>query len=371
MYDEYTIKTTLRYTLAMDKLSLATTALYFFIIALAIIEMPAAHLQGLMISAIGNVYIADAVLTISIVTAMNICFFPLLFITIGIDRKYGIAKEPFKNMAQAIATGIFVSLVIFLPFLILFFILCGIAGNYWWMVATALTITMKGLVLFVYPVFIAPLSKKYIAIDMAEQYPALAAFAQKNGFNATRIKVEKTKDRTSRVGAYLLGIGRWRIIVISQSAFSIFTEQQIMAMIAHELGHANKHHVLANYMYSSILTGIGYLFMSLLMTQAGFFEAFGFSTYDLGSLIAIMLLYFMPLTYFMKPLSNALSWRHELSADKYAAELLQSPSTVSSVLVSMHQHNITSIASHPIYAVFSSTNPRYETRLRKLGEYLE
>jgi len=196
------------------------------------------------------------------------------------------------------------------------------------------------------------------------------AFAHKAGFRAKSIEVMDGSKRSSHSNAFFTGFGRFRHIVLFDTLLEQLTEDQVEAVLAHEIGHYKKGHIPQRLIISAGFTLGAFWLIAYLMGQAWFYTGFGFDPQD-GIVPALLLFSILAslVTFWITPLINLWSRKNEFEADAFAKKAVQSPKPLIESLRKLHEKNLSNLTPHPLYSAFYYSHPTLlerEAALRKI-----
>jgi STE24 endopeptidase len=282
-----------------------------------------------------------------------------------IEKKYGFNTMSVRTFITDHIKSWFIALVVGAPVLGLitwFYYKTG--TSFWvyaWMIITVFSILMN---LF-YSELIVPLFNKQVPLEPGSLRDKIEEFASRTGFRVKNIFIIDGSKRSTKSNAYFSGFGPRKRIVLYDTLLRELSEEEIVAVLAHEIGHYRKKHVLLTLLFSFILTGLTLFLFSLVVDNPGLSEALGAgdSSFHLG-LVVFGILY-SPLSLVIGLVSNYFSRRNEYSADRFVKENYDS-SVLAGSLVKLSVKNLTNMMPHPAYVFFHYSHPPLLKRLEKL-----
>jgi STE24 endopeptidase len=293
-----------------------------------------------------------------------------LFRTFNIEARFGFNKMTLKLYLLDTLKGILLGAALGLPLLLGVLWLMSAMGDLWWLYVWGVWVVFNLLLLFIYPTYIAPLFNKFEPLKDEAQKSRIEALLNKCGFNASGLFVMDGSKRSSHGNAYFTGFGKTKRIVFFDTLLQRLTPNEVDAVLAHELGHFKKRHVLKRIAYTFILS-LGFLWLlAQLLHAPWFFNGLGVSS---ESTALALLLFFMAMpvfTFLLHPIASAYSRKHEFEADAYAAQQTDANEMVNA-LVKLYQDNAKTLTPDPLYATFYESHPPAPIRiahLQKLGE---
>jgi STE24 endopeptidase len=292
-----------------------------------------------------------------------------LYQTFNIEVRFGFNKMTLKLYLIDTLKGLLLGAAIGLPLLFGVLWLMSAMGGLWWLYVWAVWVVVNLLLLFIYPTYIAPLFNKFEPMQDEAEKARIEALLNKCGFSSSGLFVMDGSKRSSHGNAYFTGFGKTKRIVFFDTLLQRLTPNEIDAVLAHELGHFKKRHVLKRIAYTFALS-LGFLWLLAQLLHAGWFYA-GLGVTTQSTAIAL-LLFFMVLpvfTFLLHPIASAYSRKHEFEADEYAAQQADANELVNA-LVKLYQDNAKTLTPDPLYASFYESHPPAPIRiahLQKLG----
>ncbi|HUW25959.1 MAG TPA: M48 family metallopeptidase [Gallionella sp.] len=288
-----------------------------------------------------------------------------LYRTFVIEARFGFNKMTLALYLTDAAKSLLLGAAIGLPLLFGVLWLMSAMGAYWWLYVWLAWMTFNLLVLFIYPSFIAPLFNKFTPLQDEAMKARIEALLAKCGFTTSGLFVMDGSKRSAHGNAYFTGFGKTKRIVFFDTLLERLSGNEIEAVLAHELGHFKRRHVLKR-IAASFTMSLGFLWLlDQLMQTAWFYEGLGVST---PSTALALLLFFMILPIFsflLHPLLSAYSRKHEFEADEYAAKQTAAQDMVSA-LVKLYQDNAATLTPDPLYSKFYDSHPPAAVRIAHL-----
>jgi len=288
-----------------------------------------------------------------------------LFSTFVIEARFGFNKMTFKLYLIDTLKGLLLGSILGLPLLLGVLWLMERMGDNWWLYVWAVWVTFSLLLLFIYPSFIAPLFNKFKPLEDADLKTRIEALLHRCGFTAQGLFVMDGSKRSTHGNAYFTGFGKTKRIVFFDTLIARLTANEIDAVLAHELGHFKRRHVLKRIALTFALSLAFLWLLAQLMQASWFYAGLGVSTH---STAMALLLFFMALpvfTFLLQPIGSAYSRKHEYEADAYAAQQT-SASDLVTALVKLYQDNAATLTPDPLYSTFYSSHPPALVRISRL-----
>ena len=288
-----------------------------------------------------------------------------IYQTFIIEARFGFNKMTFALYLADALKGLLVGAVLGLPLLFGVLWLMERMGSYWWLYVWVVWVVFSLLILFIYPSFIAPLFNKFTPMQNDAMQARIAALLARCGFTAQGLFVMDGSKRSAHGNAYFTGFGKTKRIVFFDTLLKHLNIDEIEAILAHELGHFKRHHVMKRIALTFAMS-LGFLWLlGLLMQTAWFYQGLGVST---PSTALALLLFFMILpifTFALGPVMSAYSRKHEFEADAYAAQQTAASDLVNA-LVKLYQDNASTLTPDPLYSTFYDSHPPAMVRIAHL-----
>jgi STE24 endopeptidase len=285
--------------------------------------------------------------------------------TFIIEKKYGFntmtirtfITDHIKSWALALLVGVPV-----LGLITWFYYKTG--KNFWWYAWGLITLFSVFINLF-YSELIVPLFNKQTPLPEGSLRTMIEAFSKKTGFRLKNIFIIDGSKRSTKANAYFSGFGPKKRIVLYDTLQKELSEEEIVAVLAHEIGHYKKKHVLLNLVLSVITTGVMLFLLSVVVNSPSLSLALGSknASFHLG-LIVFGILY-SPLSLVIGLLTNYISRRNEFAADRFVRDNYL-PEILATALKKLSVKNLSNMMPHPAYVFFHYSHPPLLRRLEKL-----
>ena len=284
----------------------------------------------------------------------------------GIEARFGFNRMTPKLFITDLIRSTVVGILIALPIVSLLLWLLEGAGPMSWLWAWLAWMGFNALLLFLYPVLIAPLFNKFSPMPDSAHKTKLNALLKHCHFNASGLFVMDGSRRSAHANAYFTGFGRHRRIVLFDTLIEQLTPEQLEAVLAHEIGHY-KHRHLPKRLLSMALISLALLWTLFQLLHAPwFYQDLGVSFANPATALALFSLSIPLCLLPLAPLSNALSRKHEYEADAYAA-VQSSADELIAALVTMYRENAATLTPDPLYSLFHDSHPPAALRVQHLS----
>ena len=285
-----------------------------------------------------------------------------LYSTFALEAKFGFNKMTLGLYITDKMKAVILALVIGVPFLFVVLWLMDGMGHYWWLWAFAFTTGFELLMIVIYPTVIAPWFNKFEPLKEGELRERILALAAQVGFKTSGIYAMDGSKRSGHSNAYFTGIGKTKRIVLFDTLIEQMTVEQGLAVLAHGMGHYKMKHIRRMLIVQSILLLAGLYVLSLLLDYPPLFVAFGLNPSHHAALVLFSLLS-SPATFYLGPVMNCLSRRHEYEADRFSVQTLRDGKPMEEALVNLTVKNLANLTPHPWYSAYHYSHPTPAERI--------
>ncbi len=306
-------------------------------------------------------------LLISILGISTLLELPIsIWRTFGIEERFGFNRSSIRQFVSDQLLQLGLMLVISIPLVASILWLMGKAGRLWWLEAWLVWMLFTLSITWAYPRLIAPLFNKFTPLDDPSLRNQLEALLQRCGFHSRGIFVMDGSRRSAHGNAYFSGFGKNKRIVFFDTLLEGLSADEIEAVLAHELGHFKRRHILKGMLTMAAISLLGLALLGWLRQQPWFFGGLGVSVQDDAMALALFLLVIPVFTVFFTPLFSALSRKHEFEADDYAASQASAKALISG-LVKIYRDNASTLTPDPLYSAFHHSHPPAPVRVAHLS----
>jgi len=288
--------------------------------------------------------------------------------TFVIEEKYGFNKTTPRTFILDQIKGLLLGAIIGGSLLALIVFIYQLTQEMFWIYAWIAVALFSIFMTMFYSNLIVPLFNKQTLLKEGELRSAIQQFANKVGFRLNNIYVINGSKRSAKANAYFTGFGRKKRIVLYDTLIDEMDKDEIVAVLAHEIGHYKKKHVTQGLIISLFQTGAVLFLFSLFINSPSLSRALGVDepNFHIG-LVAFALLY-SPVSFLLGILMNRLSRKNEYQADAYAA-LNFNAQSLGAALKKLTQRNLSNLTPHPLYVFFNYSHPPLLQRLNHLKKF--
>jgi len=314
------------------------------------------------LKAVGIIFCLGVALTFSLLSL------PVgLYSTFVLEERFGFNKSTLRLYLIDKLKGLLVSLVIGIPFLFGVLYLMEESGPYWWLWAFFFILAFQLLMVMIYPTLIAPLFNKFSPLKAGELRERILALAERVGFKTSGIYTMDGSKRSAHSNAYFTGLGKAKRIVLFDTLLEQMTVEQGLAVLAHEIGHYKMKHIRKMLIVQGIFLFAGLYILSLLIGYEPLFRAFGLMPSSHAALVLLGLIS-GSFTFYLTPLMNRLSRKHEYEADRFSVKTLEDSKPMEEALLNLTVKNLSNLTPHPWYSGYHYSHPTTAERIRALRE---
>ncbi|MCP3888930.1 MAG: M48 family metallopeptidase [Desulfobulbaceae bacterium] len=295
-----------------------------------------------------------------------------VYSTFVIEEKFGFNRTTITTYVLDLLKGTCLATLIGGPLLALifwFFIYAGpMAWLYCWIGLVIFSIVMQ----YLAPVFIMPIFNKFTPLENNSLRQKIFKYAESQNFKIQGIFTMDGSKRSSKLNAFFTGFGKFRKIVFFDTLVEKLNEDEIVAVLAHEMGHFKLNHIFKMMAASVLQTGFMFYLLSLFLTIEDISTAFGLSHNSVYSSLIFFGFLFTPINILVSIVFNVFSRRHEYQADSYAASSTEGTEFLISSLKKLSQANLSNLTPHPLNVFIHYSHPPLLKRIAKLqsiGEF--
>jgi STE24 endopeptidase len=312
--------------------------------------------------------------------AVGLCFFALLgllraaveapaaaYATFVIEQRHGFNRETWRSFAADQLKGLALGGLLGGALLAGLLALMRSAGAWWWLWAWAFVSAFGVLTAWAYPTLLAPLFNRFAPLPAGELRERIEALAARAGFRLAAVQVMDASRRSAHGNAYFTGVLGARRIVLFDTLLEGLAPGEVVAVLAHELGHFRLKHVRRSLVRSALLSAAAFAALAWLAPYSPAYTALGLAGPSAYGALALFLLWLGPVGFLLRPLLAAVSRRYEFAADAYAARLTGSADELAAALLKLRERSAALPLAHPWFSKVYHSHPPLLERLSALG----
>ncbi len=289
-----------------------------------------------------------------------------LYSTFVLEERFGFNKTNFKLYLSDKLKGMILGIVFGIPFLFGVLWLMQASGRYWWAWAFFFIFGFQVLMILIYPALIAPLFNKFQPLEKGDLRERISALAQQVGLKTSGIYTMDGSKRSAHSNAYFTGIGKAKRIVLFDTLLKQLTGEQLLAVLAHEMGHYKMKHIRRMLVLRGVFLLLGLYILSWLVDFEPMFRAFGLARPSTHGALVLFAFMVGPFTFYLSPLLNYISRKHEYEADRFAAQTSNNGKAMEEALIQLTVQNLSNLSPHPWYSAYHYSHPTTTERIQAI-----
>ena len=307
----------------------------------------------------GYVSIASGLLYVGIlVIAYTLVSMPFsIYSTFVLEERFGFNKTTPRTFVTDRLKGLALAVIIGAPLLAGILAFFEYAGSYAWLYCwVAVSLLMLGLQ-FVAPTWIMPLFNKFTPMEPGELKSAILDYAGQVDFTLDNIFVMDGSRRSSKANAFFTGFGRHKRIALFDTLVEKHSVSELVAVLAHEIGHYKKKHILQNLVIGIAHTGLLFYLLSVFLDSGGLYDAFFMEEQSIYAGLLFFSLLYTPIEVGLSIVLHMVSRKHEYDADRWSVQTVEEPASLVEGLKKLAADNLSNLAPHPLYVLLNHSHP--------------
>src|ERR1041385_7429133 len=290
-----------------------------------------------------------------------------IYSTFVIEERFGFNKTTPATFIKDMIKGLLLGIVIGGPLLFVilaFFEYAGpLAWLYCWIAATAFTLILQ----FIAPTWIMPLFNKFTPLDEGDLKESILSYAESVKFSLKDVFVMDGSKRSSKSNAFFTGFGKNKRIALFDTLIQKHTVPELVAVLAHEIGHYKKKHIIKNMAISIVHMGLIFFLLSIFVSRQELFNAFFMEHASVYAGIILFSMVFTQIEFFFALFINSFSRKNEYEADRFAAETTGKTEAMINALKKLSVDNLSHLTPHPFYVKLNYSHPPVLERIKALS----
>ncbi len=366
-YDPDTYRKSQNYLKEQSRFGVLVSIISFIAVLLMFLLGGFTWLNGLVYSVTSHPVIAALLFFGILGFAADLAGIPFdIYSTFVIEEKFGFNKTtPLTFILDKLKSWL-LALIIGAPLMALIIWLYTLTGHWFWILAWVTISFFSILLSFFYSTLIVPLFNKQQPLEEGGLRSAIEEMSRKAGFQLSKIFVINGSKRSTKANAYFAGFGSKRRIVLYDTLINDLTTNQILAVLAHEIGHYKKRHIIATMILSVLQTGVLLFLFSLVAGNPALAAALNIAQPNFHISILVFGILYSPVSILTGLFFNYLSRRFEYQADEFAAKLGYNED-LGNALIGLSEKNLGNLTPHPAYVFVHYSHPSLLQRLKQLS----
>jgi STE24 endopeptidase len=289
-----------------------------------------------------------------------------IYDTFVIEERFGFNKTTWSTFILDIFKGFLLAILLGTPILggiLAFFEYTG--ANAWWYCWIGVTLYMLG-VQFIAPTWIMPLFNKFEPLAPGELKSAILSYADSINFPLANVYVMDGSRRSRKSNAFFTGFGKHKRIVLFDTLIKQHTVSELIAILAHEMGHYKKKHILQAMFLGILQMGIMLYLLSFFISYQGLFDAFYVQQKSIYAGLIFFAMLYSPLDFFISIFMQMLSRKNETAADRFSADTTGDSKAMVAALKKLSVNNLSNLLPHPFYVFLNYSHPPVMERINAL-----
>lgn len=240
------------------------------------------------------------------------------------------------------------------------------AGAYAWLYCWAVVVILSLFMQYIAPTWIMPLFNKFTLMEAGDLKEAILRYASSVNFSIKNVFIMDGSKRSSKSNAFFTGFGRNKRIALFDTLIARHTAPEIVAVLAHEIGHNKKKHILQGTIISILHTGLIFFLLSLFLDSPDLYHAFNMKQESIYAGLLFFGLLYTPIELVLSVVMQMFSRKHEYQADRFAAETIDDPHSLIDALKKLSATNLGNLTPHPFYVFLNYSHPPLLQRIRAI-----
>jgi len=290
----------------------------------------------------------------------------MLFRTFVMEKRFDFNKTTATTFLIDRIKGIALALILGAPLLAVILAFFLYAGSFAWLYCWMLVVLFSLAMQYLAPTLIMPLFNKFEPLEPGELRDAIIGYASHASFPLRNVFVMDGSKRSTKSNAFFTGFGRNKRVVLFDTLIKQHGVEEIVAIVAHEIGHYRKRHIMQGIAVSIVHSGVMLFLLSLALSSPALYEAFFVTQQSIYAGLVFFGLLFSPVEMLLSIAMNALSRHNEFEADRFAADTTEAPGSLVAALKRLSTVNLANLTPHPLYVSLYYSHPPVTERIRAL-----
>jgi STE24 endopeptidase len=342
--------------------SITKGTLTFLLLLFFVISSLSVKLYSFLQYEVSGKYLIFLLFVFVLGAVLSIIFMPLNFYTeFYLEHKYNLSNQSFLKWVWENVKGMLVGLMIGIPILLFFYYSLLTFNGLWWLPFAIGLFIISVILARIVPIFILPIFYKVTPIDNEELKNRIENLAKDAGIRVQNVFKFDMSKNTKKANAAFTGIGKSKRILLGDTLLENYTEDEIETVIAHELGHYKKKHIIKNIIIGTVSSFLTLFLIALLYKLS--LSWFDFTNIQQVAALPILSLWAMVIGLIQTPIINIISRKYEYEADQYAIESTRKSKAFINTLEKLTEQNLGDKDPHPFVEWFFYSHPSIKKRI--------
>jgi STE24 endopeptidase len=289
-----------------------------------------------------------------------------VYATFVIEQRFGFNRTTPRTFWLDRLKGLALGVLIGAPLLAAILSLFQYSGVYAWLYCWAAVTVFSLAMQFVAPTWIMPLFNRFKPMEAGALRDAIFKYASSVNYQVKNVFVMDGSKRSSRANAFFTGFGQNKRIALFDTLIARLTVPELVAVLAHEIGHYKKRHVIQGMIISILYSGLIFYLLSVFLESPGLYQAFYLQQASVYTGLIFFSLFYTPVQLLLSMGMHVLSRRNEYQADRFAAETVDEPQSMVDALKKLSANNLSNLTPHPFYVFLNYSHPPLFERIRSI-----
>jgi len=296
---------------------------------------------------------------------LNIIEIPFsVYDTFVIEEKYSFNRTTVKTFIADNLKSILLFVIIGLPIIAVILLFFIKFENFAWLYAAVCAIVFELIITFIAPVLIMPLFNKYEPLEDGELKTELENYAKKENFKMKGLYKMDGSKRSTKTNAFFTGFGKFRRIVLFDTLIAKHTKEELVSVLAHEMGHYKKGHINKFMLMSFVNTFLMFFILSFFINNQHLFNAFKMEHLSVYCSLVFFGFLYIPISMVLSVVQNIISRKYEYEADRYSVTTYKHPTEMIEALKKLSVDNLSNLTPHKMKVFLEYSHPPVLDRIK-------
>jgi STE24 endopeptidase len=291
-----------------------------------------------------------------------------IYRTFVIEERFGFNRTTPRTFFLDRMKGLGLMLLLAGPLLAGILALFQYAGTYAWLYCWAVVVLFSFIMQYAAPTWIMPMFNKFTPMEAGGLKEAIFKYARSVNFPIKNVFVMDGSKRSSKSNAFFTGLGRSKRIALFDTLIAQNTAPEMVAVLAHEIGHYKKKHILKGTLIGILHTGLIFFLLSLFLGSPDLYQAFYMTQDSIYTGLLFFSLLYTPIELVLSVVMQMFSRKNEYQADRFAAETIDNPHSLIDALKKLSASNMSNLTPHPFYVFLNYSHPPLLHRIQAIQD---